>query len=446
MNNIKRLLAAVALCVAVMDAGAQNGFNMPYSQFGIGSGEQPYNLPMVTRMGGVVYTTAGNNHINPFNPASYGAIETESFVFDMGVGLQMSTLRDNTDHLYDADGNLSYLLMAMPLTKWWKVAVGLMPYSEVNYESVETQNVAGAGDVKTVYFGSGGVNEVILGTAFNVLRGDKGKRPSLTLGINANWLTGSVQRAISYAFQGNDSTYYMNGRRYRKTTVGNVTVDVGLQLRQPLGDRWTLGAGMVYKPYMDLKVKDLALIYTYHTSDESLVDTIFPGRGQDAGFDSRMEQAHTFGLGLSLERNKRWRVAADVTMAAWQGMKYTEGQTPSVMGDNAMIYGPWQRYALGYEKMGDMDAASYWGRMSWSLGAHLEQGDLWLTLDGTEHRIDEWGLGAGVTMPMRKGRSLLTLSVGYSSFGSLDVLQRNTFTVGIAVSSCEHWFFKRKYN
>ena len=47
---------------------------------------------------------------------------------------------------------------------------------------------------------------------------------------------------------------------------------------------------------------------------------------------------------------------------------------------------------------------------------------------------------------LRKGKSLLTLSAGYSSFGSRDILQHNTLTFGIAVSSCERWFFKRKFN
>ena len=55
--------------LATATAGAQNGFNMPYSQFGIGSNEQPYNMPMVTRLGGTAYTLGGNNFVNPFNPA-----------------------------------------------------------------------------------------------------------------------------------------------------------------------------------------------------------------------------------------------------------------------------------------------------------------------------------------------------------------------------------------
>lgn len=449
-HNIIHRLKLVACAALLLPLGsstmAQNGLNMPFSQFGIGSSEMPFNLPMVTRLGGLTYTRAGNNYVNPFNPASYGAIEKESFVFDMGVSLQMSTLRDNTNSLYDADGNLGYLLIAMPITGWWKAAAGLMPYSTVNYQSVASQtDPTYPGTIKTVYEGTGGVNEVFFGSAFNILRG-KGRRPNLQAGFNVNYLTGTIHRAISYDFMGNDTTHFLNSRRYKKSRLSNVTVDLGLQYRQPLGEHLVLGVGMIYKPYFDLTVSDIALIYTYHRNDESLVDTIFPVAGQEPGFDSRLEQAQTFGAGLSLEIDRHWMVGVDATFASWQGMKYTEGMTPSIFGNSALRYGPYSNYAVALERMGDMDAASYWGRISWSVGAHLTQGALRLELNGTEERIDSWGVGTGLTLPMRKGRSLLTVSAGYISLGRRDILQRNTFTLGIAVSSCERWFVKRKYN
>ncbi len=446
MRNKKLIIGLIGLMGLVGSLSAQNGFNMPFSQFGIGCSEQPYNMPMVTRMGGVAYTLSGNNYVNPFNPASYGAIESESFVFDMGVGLQFSTLRDNNFSLNDGDGNLAYLLIAMPLTKWWKLAAGLMPYSVVSYSSTSTLTDPTVGVMKNIYDGTGGVNQVFIGSAFNILRGDaKRKIPSLQVGFNVNYLTGTIQRAISYVFV-DTAAHCVNSRRLKETSVGNVTVDFGLQMRQPLGERYTLGLGFVYKPYLELKVKDMALIYTYDASNEALLDTIFPARGEETSYKSTMEQGQTFGIGLSFERNKKWQVAADATFASWNGMKYTEGQEPSIFGTSAVSYGPYSRYALGFEKIGDMDASTYWGRISWSLGLHTEQGGLWVNLDGDKKRLDEWGGGAGITLPMRKGRSLLTLSLGYSSLGSRDVLQRNTWTFGMAISSCERWFFKRKYN
>ena len=60
--------------------------------------------------------------------------------------------------------------------------------------------------------------------------------------------------------------------------------------------------------------------------------------------------------------------------------------------------------------------------------------------------INETGCGLGIRLPMRKGRSILTLSVGYSSLGTADLLRRDVVTFGISVGSCERWFVKRKYN
>ena len=47
---------------------------------------------------------------------------------------------------------------------------------------------------------------------------------------------------------------------------------------------------------------------------------------------------------------------------------------------------------------------------------------------------------------MRKGRSVLNLSLSYSSFGTPDLLQRNMITFGLSIGSCESWFVKRKFN
>lgn len=426
-------------------AWGQNGFNIPYSQFGIGVGDLPYTVPTLNRLGGVTATVSGSNFINPFNPASYGSIGMESFVFDMGMLIQKTRLRNNSDHADDADGNISHLMFGMPLTKWWKVAAGLLPYSVVDYESVAEGTYTGNSIVKNIYEGSGSTSMVFLGNAFNILDGgEKGRR--LQVGFNIDLLMGRINRTLSYLFTGSDTTYYMNKRRLKQTKIVNFLFDLGVQYWEPLNDNYTLGVGLTYKPYRKMDIKDEVLVYTYHASDQSLCDTIFPAAGDDAEVLSSLERDHTIGIGLSLARNKKWMVAADATFAGWSGMKYTEGITPPLFGESTLDYGFYGHYALAFEKTGDMDAPSYWGRISWSLGAHFDQGAMRLNINGRKEVIDSWGCGLGATLPMRKGRSLLTLSAGYSSFGNQNLLQRNTLSFGISMSSCERWFVKRKYN
>ncbi len=423
---------------------AQNGFNMPYSQFGVGLSDLPYTVPLVSRMGGVVYTTSGNNFINPFNPASYGSIGMESFVFDMAANIQLTRLQNNADRFNDADGNVSHLMFGLPVTKWMKLAGGLLPYSEVDYESVALGTYNGNGTVKNIYDGTGGASLVFLGSAFNIINNEKGRR--LQAGFNIDLLVGRIQRALSYSFQGIDSTHYMDKRRYKETKLSNLMFDLGVQYWEPLSERYTFGVGLTYKPYRKMNLNEEVLIYTYHASDQSLVDTIFPSAGQSSEIKSNLELDHTFGLGLSLARNNRWMIAADATFSGWAGMKYTEGMTPPIFGASSLSYGPYSRYALAFEKTGDMDASSYWGRISWSAGVNMENGAMRLSINGRDEVINAWGFGLGATLPMRKGRSLLTLSMGYRSFGNKDLLQRESLTFGISVSSCERWFAKRRYN
>ena len=441
MSNKKLIIGLLWLLSLIsIKAEAQNGFNLPYSQYGLGVSDLPFNMPMAARMGGVVYTRSGNNYINPFNAASYGSIEMESFVFDIGFNVQTCRLTSGTQKAKDADGNLSYLAMGMPVTNWLKVAVGLMPYSTIDYLTVVQTKGADGFTYRTEASGDGGANEVFAGLGFNII---DNKENRLTAGFNVGYLTGKLVKLLSYS---STDTNFINERKAKELRLGNALLDFGIQYHHALGERYTLAVGMNYKPNMKLKSKEIDLIYTYLPSSESLLDTIFPKRGESAETRGLLEQANTIGVGLSLERNGQWQVAADMAFGAWQGLRYTEPEGRTIFGESAMCSGAYSSYALGFEKMVNMDASNYFSRMGWSLGAHMEQGLMYVTTDGGDKRVDRWGVGAGLSLPMRKERTLLTISVDYNRMGRTEIMQRNCVTFGIAISSCERWFVKRKYN
>ena len=180
-NRYIYLIALATLMCLAPAAKTQNGFNIPFSQYGIGLSDMPYNMPSAFSMGGAVFSRSSRNIINPFNPASYAAIENESFVFDIGLNIQSCVLRNDANRLTDADGNLAYFTIAFPITGWWKTSAGLLPYSTVNYESVQTAfDIQTQSDVKTIYAGHGGVSQIYWGNAFNI-----GQR--LSLGFNLNF-------------------------------------------------------------------------------------------------------------------------------------------------------------------------------------------------------------------------------------------------------------------
>lgn len=437
----KYLTIVLALLSLAGGVWGQNGFNVPFSQFGIGESDLPFNMPSVYSMGGVTYSRSSRNTINPFNPASYGAVEEESFVFDIGVNIQQSVLRKGNNKLVDASGNIGYLTVAFPITKWWKTSLGIMPYSEMNYESVHTASDPLSGsNVETIYSGGGGVTQIYWGNAFNITK-------NLSVGFNLNYLYGNITRAITYNFLGNDTSFMMNKRGQKNTRVSNLLVDLGLQYRLPLGEKYTLNTGLTCRLPRSMTVKDQSLVYTFieTSTQEYLIDTIFPARGSSDTYDSPLEQPFTIGLGLALERNELWQVAVDGYYAPWSGLKYTENNDYSIFGTSAIAYAPNWRISVGGEWMGDKNATSYWKRIGIRAGVYYYKGRL--ALDMADYSsLDEMGGGIGFALPMRKGRSVLNISFGYASFGNIGLLRSNCFTAGISVGSCERWFVKRKYN
>ena len=455
-HNLKYIIAL--LLVAVVASGgatAQNGINSPYSQYGIGQSNLPFNVPAFAALGGAVITRTSTNTINPFNPASYAAIAKETFVFDMGLSIEMSTLRNKTNSLYDADGNLGYISLGFPLTKWWKVGMGVMPLTDISYQSVQTAHVADAAagmpegyNVRTVYEGNGGVAQVFVGSGFTLLDGKGGKRPELRAGFNINYLNGMLTRGITYDFPGNDSTYMMDSRKQKDTYLSNLTVDLGLQFDMPVGTEYMLGLGLTCKLPRTMSVTDDAKVYTFVTSagTEYIRDTIFPMSGVSSEYESTLQQGLGLGFGVSMQRFNHWLVALDGSWAPWSGIKYTEDSEHNIFGTSPLIYDDNYQVSFGVQRLGDKNSSRYMRRVTYSAGFHYEGGKLQLSIGDKQYSLNEWGLGAGMALPMRKGRSVLNLTVAYSSFGTADLLRRNVVSFGISIGSCESWFVKRKYN
>lgn len=444
MKFKKQIALALALAMA-LTASAQDGINAPFSQYGFGLGHLPYNMPAAAAIGGAVITQSGNNIVNPFNPASYAAVEKESFVFDMGFGFDMVGLKDPSTTYRDGDGSLAYIAVAFPLTKWWKTSLSIMPMSDMNYSSTRIDSLPDVqgGAVRTIYTGNGGVNRLVWGHAFNVVP------QRLSVGFNLNYYNGYLNRDMRYLFTAPDSVeQYANVIRQKITFIKNFALDFGLQYQQPLGKDYRLDLGLTLATPRPMQVTDNAMVRTFSVLQGTLFyhDTIFPGSGDSTAYLSTMTMPTQLGLGLALQRNDHWRVALDAVYAPWSGVKYEDAH--ELFGAATVAYDDNLRTHLGFQLLGDPNDSKYARRITYSAGLHYECGKLRLQVPGSSdvHCLNEWGLGLGASLPMRKGRSLLTLSAAYSSMGSADLLRHNCFSLGLSVSSAESWFVKKKYN
>ena len=176
-----------------------------------------------------------------------------------------------------------------------------------------------------------------------------------------------------------------------------------------------------------------------------------------SGCDSRRELPYhkallagelplTIGGGIALERNDLWEVAVDGYYAPFSGLNYVENTDYNIFGSSSLRSAENWRVSLGGEWKGDASASSYWARIGISAGIYHNHGRLTLDVNDEGYCLNESGVGMGFSLPMRKGRSVLTLSMAYSRFGDISLLRRDCFTMGITIGSCERWFVKKKYN
>lgn len=442
MNNKKNKGILLLLLFSIMiPAMGQNGINSPFSQFGIGELKTLYSHPYTGSMGGLAYTVRKNNIINFANPASYTAIDSNSFVFDMGFGFDFITLENNDQSFSDADAALTHIMMGMPLTKWWRTSVGIVPLSEVSYITTKNLYTLSNGDSlfsQSVFDGTGGITKLYWGHAFKITN-------NLSVGFNANYLFGQETRAITYLFP--DSAYMLNSRKLKETNIRNFTFDFGLQYYQSLGNDYTLGVGMTYSLPMNLKVTDQSVSYTFARKGENEYprDTIFPLKE----YESTLSMPTIVGFGLSLTRNEKWMIGVDATYSEWSMPKYVENEEVNILGNwDAFEYTNSLRFALGGEKMGDLFATKYIEKMSFRAGVHFEQGKLSVLNQNTGmfETMNDFGIHVGLSLPVRKMKSLINISFQWGSYGIKDILKKNYAQIGISLSTSDTWFKKQKYD
>ena len=105
MNDCKkRYFSIIALCILTLTVFAQEAIqtNSPYSRYGFGTLTDQSGSNSKA-MGGIGYALRNGFHVNPANPASYSAVDSLTFIFDLGMTLQNANFTENniTDRKYE---------------------------------------------------------------------------------------------------------------------------------------------------------------------------------------------------------------------------------------------------------------------------------------------------------------------------------------------------------
>lgn len=393
------------------DSGPRsNQVNSPYSRYGIGNFNSPYNTDY-RGMGGTAAAAAPGLNINSFNPASYSFLTTATLDFAFEGNRRSVFLGDKKTS--SGTGNFSYFNLGMNVGNHFGLNIGFKPISNMYYNATDTPIIQGLGNTLRNYNGTGNLQYAFIGLA--------GQYKGLSIGANFGYAFGTFDYASSLQTSSSDSSgtvYRVRSAQFSKNdAVGGIYWNGGLLYHAKLKKEKYFNIGLTATISQDLRVnrQNFALGYNYlidGSTADLVIDTMYnaPSKGTLI-----LPASYSFGLAYGMAA--KWDIAGDFSYTDWsmfENMGNREG-----VGDNA-----W-RASVGGAFMPNASSADkkYLSFVTYRIGAYY--GKDYFRLANTD--VNYFGGTIGASFPLQRN---------YNNFGkinlSLDVGQRGTIQNGLA--------------
>lgn len=393
----------------------------PYSMYGYGLLREGATATQ-RQMGGVGYAMRGTRQINAMNPASYAAIDSLTFLWDIGADLSFNKRTEGAgDDKLSANGRgggLDYLQMQFPVGKLFGASVGLVPYSSVGY-SFGDEVVHGSLSNQ----GTGGITQAYAGFAARL--------KNFSLGVNVSYDFGNIINDI-YAYSGGSQTLFEHVMQVRDWSV---TIGTQYTFRPARFHRVTLGA--TFSPKHSLH-GDTWVDFWDITSDQK-ADTV-----AYAKMSGKYYRPTTLGFGLSWQRDRISHILIEAD-ASWQ--QWSKAPFSALYNDRKeQVLAPQKfndrlRFALGGEYTHRL-RGSYFSRITWRAGAHYTRD--YLNVMGNE--VKDFGLSCGMGLPTLEGKTVVNLGFEWLHRRSSPqrLITENYYNITLGLNFNELWFWQRK--
>lgn len=442
MTYLDRKILLLILAFISLHAKAQNGINSPYSRYGFGM-LSDRAMGFNKAMGGVAMGFRDGQIINTANPASYSAVDSLTALFDLGLSLhngnfKMGNLQNNAKN-----SSFDYAAFHFRATKGIGVAVGILPYTNINYDfSSLDENIEGVDNVTTSYkfTGEGGLHKVFLGAGFQVVK-------PLSLGLNVSYLYGSYSHKMSNTFSG--SNVNSVDRTY-SASVNTYMVDLGAQYVVNLNKKDKLTFGAAYSFGHD--IDDDAIRTTSSVNSNSAVQSQKSDTIRNA-----FQLPHSFSVGVTYTHGYKWNVGADFELEKWGDVKFPNHNSGNYLSSKGLLNDR-IKISLGGSYTPAYQSNKYLHTVSYKFGGYYSQSYANADATGTiSDKPTEIGLSAGVSLPI-SNRNLwhnspkINISVQWvhSSIPYLGAsnmqskLTENYIKLCLGLTFSERWFYKWK--
>ena len=435
MNKFSSLLCGILVLTSLQVSYAQNTGNAPYSRLGLGEINNNTGNVRNFGMGNLGVSTPNSYFANVQNPALL--YYNSRVTFEIAASGQAKKIENGSTSQSTSSTGFGYLALALPVTKSWRTAIGLRPFSSVNYNTYSESTVVGApGNIKSISGnnGEGTISEAYFANGVKIYKG-------LTVGVTGSYLFGGIDRNAYTELQ--DSAGLANPQRIilnERTNYSDVMFRSGISYRQALGKKANVTAGLVYGLKTDLN--------STRRMNQQRVSVLAGATLSEVPIDSLKSQETLPSFveaGLSFDNNKNWVLGVEFAARDWSAYRNIEGN------QNANLTNSY-RVAVGGEITPNAASVeSYLKRVTYRASFNYAKTPV---IVGNE-QLTDMSIHFGTTLPIGSvprppeyNQSFVNLGVALGKNGTSTggLLSENyiRFMVGISLNSV--WFIKPKFD
>lgn len=434
MNFYRKLLCfSLFMSLSAAPSFAQSGTNSPYSQYGLGQlSDQTSGFNR--GMNGLGTGFREGNQVNYINPASYSAMDSLTFIFDMGLSGQITNFSENGKKKNAKNADFEYAVAGFRAFKHVGVSFGIIPFTNIgyNYSITGNMNSDKTSTYTNTYTGSGGLHQVYVGAGWEFVKG-------LSLGVNASYLWGDLDRSVVNSYS---DAWTNTLSKYYSADVHSYKVDLGLQYSFNLNKKNSLTIGATWGLGHKLNSEPKCLVISTNTST-AVSDTA------SYSINKGLEIPMTLGFGASWNHNNSLKLGADVSYQKWASVKYpvynVVNDVPSYQLSSDYFKDRY-KVTLGGEYCKNPEGRSFFDRIRYRAGASYATS--YYKVNGQDGP-KEISVSAGFGIPIINNinnRSILNVSGQWVRSAANGLLTENTFRINIGITFNERWFAKWKVN
>ena len=431
MNINKKVICAFSTMALSLSAAAQSGTNSPYSQYGLGV-QSDQTTGFNRGMNGLGIAFREHNQVNTINPASYSAVDSLTFLFDVGFSGQITNFKEGNRKLNAKNADFEYAVAAFRVARHFGLSFGILPYTNIgyNYSSTGKSTTDISSTYANSYYGEGGLHQVYVGLGYQLFKG-------FSLGANISYLWGDYERLVSNSYS---DSYAKTIQKIYTANVTNYKLEFGAQYQFNIDKKNQLTIGATFTPGHKLGADPECKVISTNPST-AVSDTV------SYKVKNGLEIPMQIALGATWGYNNKWKLGVDYNYQKWSSVSFPVYKVVNNVPSYAMsssYYTDRHKLTAGGEYCGDEQSRNFLKRLHIRAGASYSTP--YTKINGNEGP-SEFSASLGFGIPIvnsYNNRSILNISGQWVHTAAKNFITENTFRINVGLTFNERWFMKWK--